>query len=150
MKSHPLSLHRTILFCAIVLTGALLISCSQSVPGQDLADKAQGEMESGNLDQAIKDYSQAISQSPENAAFYQGRGYAYLSKNQLDLALDDFNRAIGLDPKYAMAYNNRSYVYKLQNDPSKALADFQKVLQLGEHAELLTNAQTKLEELGVK
>jgi tetratricopeptide (TPR) repeat protein len=150
MKSHPLSLHRYILIYAITLIGIFLASCSPNLPGQDLADQAQGEMESGNLDQDIQEYSQAVAQSPENAAFYQRRGYAYLSKNLLDLALDDFNRVIALDPKYAMAYNNRSYVYKLQNDPSKALADFQKILQLGEHAELLTNAQTELEELRVK
>jgi tetratricopeptide (TPR) repeat protein len=64
--------------------------------------------------------------------------------------LDDYNKALELDPNDAYFYFNRGLIYQLQNDPTKAVADFQKVLQIGEDADLLKNAQTKLDELGAK
>jgi tetratricopeptide (TPR) repeat protein len=130
MQASSFILKRGMLFWLVALMASLLVSCSQPVPGQALADKAQTEVASGDLDGAIKDYSQAISQSPNDATFYQARGYAQLLKNQLDLALDDFNRAIALDPNYDMAYNNRGYVYNIQNQLDKSLVDYNKAIAL--------------------
>ncbi len=66
----------------------------------------------GMSDSAIKDFSKAIDQDPENAtAFYQ-RGQAYLKLQKEQDALADFKTAITLNPDHEQALNE---IIKLEN-----------------------------------
>ena len=65
----------------------------------------------GNFEQAITDYSKAISLNPNYIDAYIGRGRAYSRKENIKQAISDYNRAILLNPNYAEGYKYRGYAY---------------------------------------
>jgi tetratricopeptide (TPR) repeat protein len=85
----------------------------------------------GELDEAIRCYSKAISLKSDSAALFFVRGRAYRQKDQYDNAVSDFTRAIVLNPRYAEAYNHRGVTYIGKGEQQKAMADFKKACDLG-------------------
>jgi len=85
----------------------------------------------GNLDQAIRYYSQAIALKPKTAQLYFVRGRAYKQHGDLDKAIADLTRAIELKADYPEAYNNRGVAYIGKKLEQKARADFEKACGLG-------------------
>jgi len=85
----------------------------------------------GNLDQAIRYYSQAIALKPKSAPLYFVRGRAYKQQGDLDHAIADLSRAIALKPDYAEAYNHRGVAYIGKGTGKSALPDFKKACGLG-------------------
>ena len=84
----------------------------------------------GQLDMAIKAYSEAIDHNPRNANAYNNRGNAYSDIDEYVLAIQDFDKAIGLDLKFAEAYNNRGIACKERGELDRAIKDFDKALEL--------------------
>jgi len=89
-------------------------------------------VENMDLDQAIKDFSEAIRLNPNVSNFYNLRGCAYMKKGHNDQAIIDFNEAIRLDPNDADTYLFRgtAYAYGMSGQKDKAIRDFEKVLNL--------------------
>jgi tetratricopeptide (TPR) repeat protein len=56
-------------------------------------NRAVAHAQSGNVEQAIVDYSKTIEITPNNAAAYENRGRAYASKGDYALALADVTKA---------------------------------------------------------
>ena len=65
----------------------------------------------GQIEMAIKAYSQAIELNPHDADVYNNRGVAYESNKDFNLAIQDFNMAKQLKPDYAIVYYNLGVVY---------------------------------------
>ena len=65
----------------------------------------------GEIELAIKAYSDAIELNPHYSAAYNNRGVVYANKGEYDLAIRDFNTAIELNPNDFFAYNNRGNTY---------------------------------------
>jgi tetratricopeptide (TPR) repeat protein len=55
-------------------------------------------------EQAVEDFSQAVSLDPQHVAAYLSRGEAYYVQGKYSLAITDFDRAIALDQHNAAAY----------------------------------------------
>ena len=85
----------------------------------------------GDLDEAIRCYSKAISMKSDSAALFFVRGRAYRQKDQYDNSVSDLTRAIALNPRYAEAYNHRGVAYIAKGENPKAMADFKKACDLG-------------------
>ncbi|MGB5218038.1 MAG: tetratricopeptide repeat protein [Smithella sp.] len=85
----------------------------------------------GHDQQAVEDYSNAISLKPYNAEDYFNRGLAYVNLRQYQPALEDFNQAIQLKQDYADAFNNRGYLYLVQGQKQPGCADAQKACSMG-------------------
>lgn len=85
----------------------------------------------GDLDEAIRCYSKAISLKSDSAALFFVRGRAYREKDQYDNSISDLTRAIALNPRYAEAYNHRGVTYIGKGEKQKAMADFRKACELG-------------------
>ena len=85
----------------------------------------------GDLDEAIRCYSKAISLKPDSADLFFVRGRAYKQKGHYDKAVSDLTRAIALNPRYAEAYNHRGVTYIGKGENQKAMADFSKACELG-------------------
>src|SRR5437762_2836467 len=60
---------------------------------------------------AIVDYTAAIRLDPSLAAAYNGRGLAYLNRQQNQAALSDFEAAVQLSPDWANPYVSRGLAH---------------------------------------
>lgn len=97
-------------------------------------------LEAGNYEQAITDFSQAIELQPDLAEAYNNRGIAYAGSGDLQQAIADYSKAIELQPGFAEAHYNRGNAYAGSGDFGQALADFNKAIELQpDYAEAYTN-----------
>ena len=97
----------------------------------ELDDKSGEDFEAQGLhDQAIADYTQAISLKSDFAQAYFDRGYAYEAKDLHDQAIADYTQAIALKPDADDAYLNRGVAYGGKGLNDQAIADFTKAIAL--------------------
>ena len=85
---------------------------------------------SNYFDDAIADFSTAISLNPYDAKAYNNRGWINFKKKEYVKSIQDFNIAIELDSVYALAYNNRGESYRYQNNFEIALKDYFKAITI--------------------
>lgn len=64
------------------------------------------------LQEAIEDFSKALSIDDTNAASYNSRALAYDRLGDYDLALRDFNLAIQLEQENSIFYHNRGFTHR--------------------------------------
>jgi Flp pilus assembly protein TadD len=105
--------------------------------GNASADEAQEAWGKGNaaclrgdLDLAVRYYTDSIRLNPKVAATHNNRGYAYLQKGDSDKAITDYDEAIRLDPKYAKSYFFRGSSYENKGDQDKAVANYTAAIRL--------------------
>lgn len=79
---------------------------------------------------AVESFSEAITEQPDIATFYNDRGCAYNFLGEYEKARIDYTRAIELNPDYAVAYNNRGYNYNCLGEYGKATADLNRAIEL--------------------
>jgi tetratricopeptide (TPR) repeat protein len=84
----------------------------------------------GNIDKAVKDYSNAIEKDPKTALYYCNRGRAYYVKGKLDTALSDLNEAIKLDPDYLDAYLVKGWTCEDMKSYQDAISAYRKVIAI--------------------
>src|SRR5215204_4898509 len=77
----------------------------------------------GKLDQAIKDYGEAIRLAPDFAYHFAHRGRVYAESNEFKKAIADFNEAIKLDPKSPYFLRDRANAYRKLGNVSFARQD---------------------------
>lgn len=83
-----------------IQTAAQQQASAEVAAAYDQAIKLQGE---SKFDEALAAYGKAIAGSPNEPAYYYGRGTCYqtrndASKNDVDLALADYDKAVSLNP----------------------------------------------------
>ena len=81
-------------------------------------------------DQAIKNYSEAIKFSQNNANLFLKRGLSFVAQTELQNGLQDFAQAIGLDAKNFEAYYNRGLVNKKLGQFPAAISDFNQAIKI--------------------
>ena len=59
---------------------------------------------SGNYDQAVKDYDQALRLTPDSAEAFYNRALAYEHKGDYERAVQDFSQALRLKPSDSDAF----------------------------------------------
>lgn len=85
-------------------------------------------LKNGDIDNAIKDYSEAIRLNPEYAEAYYCRGRAYENNGNINDSLNDYSKCINLKPTYAPAYNGRGAVRLKTENYSEALKDLDQAI----------------------
>ncbi len=95
----------------------------------------------GDLENAIKAFSLALQQEPENQVALRGRAFAYYHSNQLVLAADDLNVLLNKYPEDPLGYFHRGNVYLLAGDYDAALDDYNRALELEQSLADLYNAR---------
>ena len=78
---------------------------------EDLLKRARVNLDRGDYDAAISDYTEAIRLRPNLSQAYQNRGLVYSRKKEHEQAIADYTKAILIDPKYAKAYFNRGLAF---------------------------------------
>jgi tetratricopeptide (TPR) repeat protein len=76
------------------------------------ANRGHIHMNTGKYDEAIEDFTAAITIDGSIAAFYRYRGAVYGEMNQRDKAIADLATALSLDPEYVEAYLDRGDIWR--------------------------------------
>jgi tetratricopeptide (TPR) repeat protein len=84
----------------------------------------------GDTNQAIIEFTEAIRLMPEYVFAYNNRGVCYSGKSDYDRAIADYSQAIKLNPGYITAYSNRGIAYRYKNDYNHSISDYNKAIQL--------------------
>ncbi|MEO8332457.1 MAG: tetratricopeptide repeat protein [Gallionella sp.] len=82
-------------------------------------------------DEAIADFSQAISVYPDDELVYGSRAKAYYFRGEYQLALRDYERAIALNPNSKRHYYDRALIYRALGDLAAAQEDLKRSCELG-------------------
>jgi tetratricopeptide (TPR) repeat protein len=120
-----------IVICGILFFGFCIQATAAEKEYVKLYKQGVAANKKGDLDEAIRCYSRAISLKSDSSGLYYVRGRAYSEKGEYDKAFSDLTRAIALKPRYAEAYNHRGATNLGKGDKQKALADFRKACELG-------------------
>jgi tetratricopeptide (TPR) repeat protein len=124
----------------VVLVGAatwLMRSGSDAAPAVTDRDRQiegqvlQGDLlaERGDVDGAVRAYSEALAAGGPSAAIYFKRGSAYCSNSDLDKCIEDFDRAVAVDPNHADVLAARANARLQKGDALGALQDFDGAIQ---------------------
>ena len=79
---------------------------------------------------AIEVYSKAIELDPDNADYFNSRGWNYQAKGQDDQAIADYSIALQKRPNLAFVYRNRGAAYLRKGAFQSALDDFNAALRI--------------------
>jgi len=128
----------TIFFCKaivnIIVALCFYTASAQVKNAKYYTETGDGFFEKGKYDDAISNYSKAISLDAKYALAYGNRGYAYLQKKQANLvipAIQDCTKAISLQPTAPDFYFYRGEAYTQKKVVDSAITDFTKAIQLG-------------------
>ncbi|MET7289932.1 tetratricopeptide repeat protein [Streptomyces sp. NPDC005573] len=111
---------------------ALLVLPDLKNPARALAYTLRGQDHrlNGRNDQAIEDYTTALSLDPTLARAHAGRGHAHRSLCHHAAALADFDHAIGLAPDQSLHWINRGAARQDLRHYEDALADFGQAVEI--------------------
>src|SRR5438309_659439 len=99
--------HRTVPLRALAVLALVAWRClaglafAENPEAAAYANRALEAYKKGDLDDAIKDDTDAIRLDPTLAAAYFNRGRAWKAKGELDMAIKDYTDSIQLDPNDA-------------------------------------------------
>lgn len=95
-----------------------------------LAARGDDHAQSGDLDEAIADYTEAIKLDARYAHAYSGRASAWMRKHEHRKAIDDYSVAIALEPRNPFHYLSRGQVWARQGNHVPAIVDFDEAIRL--------------------
>jgi tetratricopeptide (TPR) repeat protein len=94
---------------------------------------ANTQLKNGNLDEAIRNYNEAIRLNDKSAEAFLYRGQAYERQSKYPEAISDYNRAILLQSPYPEAFRGLGRVALIQRDDDKAIAYFNQALETNQN-----------------
>jgi tetratricopeptide (TPR) repeat protein len=97
---------------AIDACTALIKSTSGNEQAAVFAVRGYWKTQLNRLDDALKDFDQAIEINPRNVQFYDYRADAWRVKGDLEQALSNYKQSISIDPTYAAAHFGAGSVYE--------------------------------------
>lgn len=106
------------------------------------------ETQTGNLENAIEYFTQAIAINSTSAHVFNNRAGLYTFLKQPELALADCDTAIKLDPNFAEAQLNRSQILLNLGDYKAALSSCDKVISLKGYPEAYNTRGAILKKMG--
>lgn len=112
---------------------------SESSPARPVNAKVTALIESGkratlkgDVDRAVRDFSDAIRIDPKYPDSYAERGQALFKLGEIERAVADYSEALARDPEHAGALRARGMAYLYRGTADLALADLSKVIELAE------------------
>jgi tetratricopeptide (TPR) repeat protein len=86
----------------------------------------------GDLDRAVRDFSEAIRIDPASPDGYFARGETHFKLGQTERAIADYSAALAHDPQHAAGFRARGMAHLYLGKNDLALADLSKAIELGE------------------
>ena len=103
---------------------------TNSLSASEYTKRGITEMNKADYDDAIIDYTRAITLDPKNTGAYYNRGVGYARKDDNDDAIADFTKAIGLGFNNPSVFASRGDVYVTTKDYPHAIQDYSRAIQL--------------------
>ena len=85
---------------------------------------------SGDVEQAIRHYRQALRLDPRNASTHNSLGTCFLRQGKSDEAIHHFREALRIRPDHAQAHNNLGLALARQDKLDEAIIHFQEALRI--------------------
>lgn len=92
--------------------------------------RGQARADAGAVKDAIADFTQAISISPDSVAAHSGRGLARLAAGDVGGALNDYDEAVRLAPAQAMLRIARGHIRLTAGDTDGAIGDLTEAIAI--------------------
>lgn len=127
-----------VLFLSMALA-MLLAACGGSSPAAgtpaaagdaiELINSAQAALDSGNLDQAVKDFQASVEKGKSLDAYF-GLGNAYTRLNNFAEAEKAYQEALKINPNHTATLSNLGVAYYQQGRLDEAMDAFEKALKI--------------------
>lgn len=102
-----------------------------------------------NFDQAVAEFTRAISEDPQFTLLYTLRSATYLMKGDNDLALADVNLVIALSPEDVVAHLLKANIYEEKGDYRQAIISYTEAIRLNpEHVQAYRDRAGAYEKMG--
>jgi Tfp pilus assembly protein PilF len=95
----------------------------------EYVDRGKADMENGDNDSAIANFTKAIGFNPNYAEAYFCCGVTYSTMSDFELAIPNYTEAIRLDPNYGNAYLLRAKAYYEVDDYDNAITDYTTIIR---------------------
>lgn len=134
------------------IAGTLLLFASLTWADQPTDEdyvKGHAALDNEDYAKALAHFEILIRRYPQFTWGYQGRGRAYLGKNNYDLAIQDFNTClqqnIQVKTNKSILHVDRGLAYLYKKDNTQAIADFDEALRLDPNNGEASNYRKKAE-----
>jgi tetratricopeptide (TPR) repeat protein len=107
-----------------------MVSGGTSYPAEQFTDRGKEDLNAGDFESAIENFSCTIAFTPFDSVAYNNRAVAYGQHGDAEAALADYAHAIEINPWNDQAYANRGYLYTEQKKYDQALVNFNQALAL--------------------
>jgi tetratricopeptide (TPR) repeat protein len=87
----------------------------------------------GDLDRAVRDFSEAIRIDPKYPDSYSERGQTFFKLGEIERAIADYSAALAQDPQRGATLRARGMAHLYRGEADLALADLSKAIELAEH-----------------
>jgi serine/threonine protein kinase len=96
-------------------------------------ERATAYRQSGQMEKAISDYSQAISLKQDSPVAYHDRALCEMRLGLEQRAADDYDQALKIDPARPRSWNGRGVIYLKRGGYKKAKDYFTKAIELNQN-----------------
>lgn len=97
---------------------------------QDLLGKAYGLAELGHVEEALKEYDQALQTYPTSPHLWARKGRAHRVAGQIDQAIESLEKALQLQPEFAWGWRQYGVALDMAGRRDDALNAFEKAVML--------------------
>ena len=97
-----------------------------------LLESGQRAAAKGDLDRAVRDFTEAIRIDPKYPVGYSERGQAQFKLGETERAIADYTSAIQRDPQFGAALRARGMAYLYRGSTDLALADLNRAIKVAE------------------
>lgn len=95
-----------------------------------LKEKGNAALASGNYEEAIKYYSAAIDLDPKNHVLFSNRSAAHAKASNYAAALEDANKTVSLNPSWSKGYSRKGSALAYLGKYEDAIAAYERGLEL--------------------
>lgn len=102
-----------------------------------MKEKGNAALQEGNLNEAIKHYTDAIALDGNNHVLYSNRSAAYAKAEKYNLALEDAEKTVNLKPDWGKGYSRKGSALAYLGRYAESIQAYQKGLRLDPNNEQL-------------